>query len=67
MSKKAVASLIVVVLLALLLYSCYSPYVDCTDLRSDYPRGVRFPHPVYALTMDGDKDGHACEPYRRRS
>ena len=36
-------------------------YRNCTELRQDYPDGVRRGHPAYRSNMDRDNDGHACE------
>ena len=36
-------------------------YKNCTELRKDYPDGVKIGHPAYAKKHDGDGDGHACE------
>ena len=37
------------------------PYRNCTELRRDYPSGVRRGHCAYQSRMDRDKDGWACE------
>lgn len=36
-------------------------YANCTELRDDYPNGVRRGHPAYESKMDRDDDGRACE------
>ena len=36
-------------------------YRNCTELRQDYPDGVRRGHPAYQSSMDRDNDGYACE------
>ena len=36
-------------------------YRNCTELRRDYPNGVRRNHPAYQSRMDRDNDGWACE------
>ena len=38
-----------------------SGYKNCTELRKDYPGGVKRGHPAYESKMDRDSDGHACE------
>lgn len=38
-----------------------SGYKNCTELRKDYPGGVKRGHPAYEPKMDRDNDGHACE------
>ncbi|ATP40676.1 hypothetical protein CSE16_11805 [Solibacillus sp. R5-41] len=36
-------------------------YKNCSELKVDYPDGVKRGHPAYQSKMDGDGDGHACE------
>lgn len=36
-------------------------YKNCTELKKDYPGGVKRGHPAYESKMDRDGDGHACE------
>ena len=36
-------------------------YKNCTELRKDYPNGVKKGHKAYQAKMDRDKDGWACE------
>ena len=36
-------------------------FKNCTELRKEYPNGVKKGHPAYSDKMDGDKDGFACE------
>ena len=37
-------------------------YANCTELRKDFPNGVKRGHPAYSERMDGDNDGIACQP-----
>lgn len=36
-------------------------YQNCTELRKDFPYGVKVGHPAYASKHDRDDDGYACE------
>lgn len=36
-------------------------YKNCTELRKDYPNGVKKGHKAYQAKMDRDNDGWACE------
>lgn len=36
-------------------------YKNCTEMRKDYPNGVKRGHPSYESKHDRDKDGYACE------
>lgn len=36
-------------------------YSNCTELRKDFPNGVRSIHPAYRSALDRDDDGRACE------
>ena len=36
-------------------------YINCTELKLVYPKGVAKGHPAYQDKMDRDNDGWACE------
>ncbi|MCG3398999.1 thermonuclease family protein [Staphylococcus massiliensis] len=36
-------------------------FSNCSELRKVYPEGVSKDHPAYKSSLDGDKDGYACE------
>lgn len=36
-------------------------YANCTELRKDFPNGVKKGHWAYEAKMDRDNDGYACE------
>ena len=36
-------------------------YKNCTELKKDFPNGVKSGHWAYQSKMDRDGDGHACE------
>lgn len=42
-------------------------YSNCTELRQDYPNGVKTGHPAYAGKLDRDHDGYACETQGREA
>jgi hypothetical protein len=36
-------------------------YRNCSEMRQDFPNGVKSSHPAYKLKLDRDRDGVACE------